>query len=214
MGEHPLAGVNFGSPLLLSPLLIILAALAWGLLHSLLATWKAKKRLLRPFTPYSHRWYRLFYNLVAGVTLLPVLALLALLPDRPLYTVPLPWSGLFILGQVAASIALAVGLLQTGVWSFLGLRQLAHPSGEAPAELITGGLYRWVRHPLYTAGLALIWLSPVMTLNLLALNLAFTVYIIVGARYEERKLQREFGQAYADYCKRTPMLIPRLRRGD
>jgi protein-S-isoprenylcysteine O-methyltransferase Ste14 len=193
--------------------LIILAALAWGLLHSLLATWWAKKRLLRRFTPHSHRWYRLFYNLAAGVTLLPILALVVLLPDRPLYTVPLPWSGLFVLGQVGACIALVVGLLQTGVLSFLGLRQLTHPSGEAPAELVTSGLYRYVRHPLYTAGLALIWLTPVMTLNVLALDLAFTAYIIVGARYEERKLRREFGQAYADYCERTPMLIPRLRRG-
>ena len=208
---------------MVSSLLIVLAALAWGLLHSLLATWKAKKRLLRPFTPHSHRWYRLFYNLVAGLTLLPVLALLVLLPDRPLYTIPAPWSILFILGQVAAIIALVVGLVQTGVWSFLGLRQIVHPSGEAlteltltelaPTELVTTGLYGWVRHPLYTAGLALIWLSPLMTLNLLALNLAFTAYIIVGARYEERKLRREFGQPYADYCARTPMLIPRLRMG-
>jgi protein-S-isoprenylcysteine O-methyltransferase Ste14 len=198
----------------LSPILILLAALAWGLLHSLLATWGAKKRLLRRFTPHSHRWYRLLYNLAAGLTLLPVLALVALLPDRLLYTVPLPWAGLFVLGQVGAIVALAVGLLQTGVWSFLGLRQLVHPSREAPAELVTSGLYRYVRHPLYTAGLALIWLTPVMTLNVLALDLAFTAYIIVGARYEERKLQREFGQPYTDYCARTPMLIPRLQRGD
>jgi protein-S-isoprenylcysteine O-methyltransferase Ste14 len=197
----------------LSPLLILLAALAWGVLHSLLATWGAKKRLLHPFSPSAHRGYRLFYNVVAGLTLLPVLALLALLPDRTLYTVPAPWVTVFILGQLIAAIALVVGLLQTGVWSFLGLRQLVHPAGEAPAELVTSGLYRWVRLPLYTAGLALIWLTPLMTLNLLALNLGFTVYILIGVRYEERKLRREFGQPYADYCARTPMLIPRWKRG-
>jgi len=194
----------------LPPLLILLAALAWGVLHSLLATWGAKKRTLRRLEP---RWYRLFYNLVAGLTLLPVLALLALLPDRTLYTISAPWVAGFILGQLIAAIALVVGLLQTGVWSFLGLRQLVHPSGEAPTELVTGGLYRWVRHPLYTAGLALIWLTPLMTLNLLALNLGFTVYILIGVRYEERKLRREFGQPYADYCARTPMLIPGWRQG-
>jgi protein-S-isoprenylcysteine O-methyltransferase Ste14 len=197
----------------LSPLLIILAVLAWGALHSLLATWGAKKRLLHPFSPNAHRGYRLFYNVVAGLTLLPVLALLALLPDRTLYTIPAPWIAVFILGQLIAAIALVVGLLQTGVWSFLGLRQLVHPSGEAPAELVTSGLYRWVRHPLYTAGLALIWLTPLMTLNLLALNLGLTVYILIGVRYEERKLRREFGQPYADYSARTPMLIPGWKRG-
>jgi hypothetical protein len=89
----------------LSPLLILLAALAWGVLHSLLATWGAKKRLLHPFSPSAHRGYRLFYNVVAGLTLLPVRALLALLPDRTLYG-PAPWVTVFILGQLIATIAL------------------------------------------------------------------------------------------------------------
>ena len=70
------------------------------------------------------------------------------------------------------------------------------------------GLYRWVRHPLYTAGLVFIWLTPVMTVNLLAMNLGLTIYIVLGAMFEERKLLHEFGQAYADYQRRTPMLIP------
>jgi len=52
-----------------------------------------------------------------------------------------------------------------------------------------------------------------MTLNLLALNLGLTVYILIGVRYEERKLRREFGQPYADYSARTPMLIPGWKRG-
>jgi protein-S-isoprenylcysteine O-methyltransferase Ste14 len=77
--------------------------------------------------------------------------------------------------------------------------------------LVVRGLYRWVRHPLYTAGLVLIWLSPVMTANLLALNAGLTIYIVAGAMLEERKLQAEFGEAYAAYKRRTPMLIPGAR---
>jgi protein-S-isoprenylcysteine O-methyltransferase Ste14 len=76
---------------------------------------------------------------------------------------------------------------------------------------VTNGLYRYVRHPLYTAGLLFIWLIPVMTVNLLALNIGLTAYLIVGARYEERKLVKEFGEEYLHYRERTPMLIPRLR---
>ncbi len=85
----------------------------------------------------------------------------------------------------------------------------------APAEpgtLIVTGLYRWVRHPLYTAGLLLIWLTPVMTTSILALNLSLTLYIIVGSRLEERRLLAEFGQAYADYQAAVPGLIPRPPR--
>ena len=73
------------------------------------------------------------------------------------------------------------------------------------------GLYRWVRHPLYTAGLMFIWLAPLMSVNLLALNLGFSLYIVVGAYIEERKLVAEFGPAYTAYQRETPMLVPGLR---
>ena len=51
-----------------------------------------------------------------------------------------------------------------------------------------------------------------MTVNLLVLNLGLTIYLVVGAIYEERKLVREFGDLYVDYQKRVPMLIPGLGR--
>jgi protein-S-isoprenylcysteine O-methyltransferase Ste14 len=43
------------------------------------------------------------------------------------------------------------------------------------------------------------------------LNIGLTVYILIGALFEERKLLREFGEAYAEYRRRTPMLIPWFR---
>jgi protein-S-isoprenylcysteine O-methyltransferase Ste14 len=193
-----------------SILLILLAVFAWGVFHSLTASLWAKAGARRLFGPLAGRGYRLAYNLVAGITLLPVFALGALLPDRELYAIPLPWSLLTLALQAAAAVALAAGLLQTGVWSFLGLRQLLREE-DAPPRLVVRGLYRWVRHPLYTAGLVLIWLSPVMTANLLALNTGLTIYIVVGAMFEERKLEAEFGGAYAAYKRSTPMLIPGVR---
>jgi protein-S-isoprenylcysteine O-methyltransferase Ste14 len=108
-------------------------------------------------------------------------------------------------------VALGIGLLQTGVWSFLGFEQLLVDSGRNEAQMITSGLYSWVRHPLYTAGLAFIWLTPVMTVNLLVLNLGLTIYLVVGAVYEERKLVREFGEQYTHYQVRVTMLIPLVK---
>jgi len=52
---------------------------------------------------------------------------------------------------------------------------------------------------------------PLMTVNVLAINMALTVYVITGAYFEERKLRREFGQDYADYMAATPMFIPFLK---
>lgn len=196
----------------MSPWLVLLAAGLYGLVHSILASLWAKARAKRALGDHSERWYRLAYNVFAVLSLTPVVALPALLPDRGLYHVPSPWLYLTLAGQGLAVLTLGVGLLHTGVWSFLGVRQLFQPAKEEPPELVVRGLYRWVRHPLYTAGLLFIWLLPVMTINLLALNLGLTLYIVVGAVFEERKLVREFGQAYVDYQGRVPMLVPFLTR--
>jgi protein-S-isoprenylcysteine O-methyltransferase Ste14 len=184
---------------------LVLLVLLWGMLHSLLASIKVKELVRQVFGPRVDHFYRLAYNVFAGVSFLPVLAVAALTTDRRLYLLSLPLSGLMVLGELLAVAALVIGFRQTDAWEFLGLRQL----GESfkPSKLTTSGLYRYVRHPLYTAGLALIWLLPLMTVNVLAINIALTVYVIAGAAFEERKLRREFGQDYADYMAVTPMFI-------
>ncbi|NOH03709.1 MAG: isoprenylcysteine carboxylmethyltransferase family protein [Chloroflexi bacterium] len=78
---------------------------------------------------------------------------------------------------------------------------------------MTRGLYRLVRHPLYTFSLVFIWLTPVMSQNSLALYTGATLYLLIGAYFEERKLLRDFGEAYAEYKRKTPMLIPGLTFG-
>jgi protein-S-isoprenylcysteine O-methyltransferase Ste14 len=191
-----------------APWLILLAVFLYGFFHSLLASLWVKARARHWLGLSTERWYRLAYNFVGGITILPVLALPVLLPDQSLYRIPTPWWLLTSTVQLLAVAGLIAGLRQTDVWSFLGLRQLLEPSNPTPPRLITGGLYRWVRHPLYTAGLLLIWLIPVMTVNLLALNVGLTLYVVVGALFEERRLLREFGEEYTRYRSHTPMLIP------
>ena len=97
---------------------------------------------------------------------------------------------------------------QTGFVAFSGLGQLADPDIETRRPLVTDGLYHWVRHPLYSAGLVFIWLIPHITINLLALNLGLTLYIFVGTYFEERKLLKVFGADYAAYQRRTPLFFP------
>ena len=52
---------------------------------------------------------------------------------------------------------------------------------------------------------------PNMTWNLLAVCIGATVYILIGVRFEEHKLLRQFGKKYADYKRRTPLLIPGIK---
>lgn len=191
-----------------APVIVFIAVLLYGLVHSLLASLEVKSLMRGWFGTLADRFYRLAYNIFATVSILPVLALPVILPDLTLYTLRFPWTLLTTALQVLAVLVLLVGLLQTGLWSFLGLEQLIKPASNKPATMVVEGLYRWVRHPLYTAGLAVIWLIPVMTRNLLALNMGLSLYLVIGTYVEERKLVREFGQVYTEYQERTPMLIP------
>jgi protein-S-isoprenylcysteine O-methyltransferase Ste14 len=197
-------------------LYILLAVAIYSVVHSFLASLWMKEQARRLFGAEADRAYRLFYNGFAIVSLVPVMLMLAFMPDDTLYVIPFPFTILTFSIQALAGVALAVGIWQTGVWSFLGLQQFLEPPKKGPKRLVVHGLYRWVRHPLYTAGLVLIWLTPVMTVNVLALDLGITIYLILGAFVEERKLLKEYGPAYEEYCRTTPMLIPQMppRKGE
>ena len=191
---------------------IFLAIALYGIVHSILASLWVKAQVRRLAGAEADRWFRLFYNAFAVVSLVPVLAMVALMPDRTLYAIPFPITILTVGIQVLAFLALVYGVWQTGLWSFVGIQQFLDPAKQKRPGLVLDGLYRYVRHPLYTAGFVLIWLTPVMTLNLLALNLGLSAYLWLGAIVEERKLVHEHGADYEAYRQSTPMLVPRFGR--
>ena len=190
-------------------LILIGAFAAWGILHSLLASLASKEFFGKTLGAGFMRLYRLGYNVFSVLSLLPVLWLMWVLSDQPLYSVPAPWKYLMLAGQGIAAFLLLYGVLQTDTLSFIGLRQLADPELKS-GMLVTSGLYRFVRHPLYSAGLLFLWLTPALTINQLNVYLSATLYIFVGAYFEERKLLREYGAAYAEYKSVTPMILPGL----
>lgn len=190
--------------------LIITIAL-WGIIHSLLASVGFKNFLRSALGEGFMKSYRLLYNLFAVISFAPILYLMITLPDQPLYQVPRPWSYLMRAGQGISALLLLAAVLQTDMFAFVGLRQLVEE--EKMSALVTGGLYRLVRHPLYTFSLLFLWLSPSMSLNSFVVYVALTLYILIGIIFEERKLLREFGQQYASYRAVTPMLIPGLKWG-
>ena len=89
-----------------------------------------------------------------------------------------------------------------------GVRSLYE--AEPSTELLRGGIHNYVRHPLYSGTLMFIWglffIFPMLS-NLMAV-IVITGYVLVGIRLEEKKLLIEFGNIYADYMTRVPMLIP------
>lgn len=190
---------------------LILAVIVWGVAHSIMASLGFKDSLRRMFGNGFMRMYRLFYNIFSMISFVPILYLMTELPAPNMYQVPMPWNYLMLAGQGISVILLFVAVLQMDILSFVGLRQLFEE--EKTGKLTTEGFYRFMRHPLYTFGLLILWLSPSVTVNSFVIYIALTIYIFVGAYFEERKLLREFGQEYAQYQSVTPMLIPGMKLG-
>ncbi len=187
---------------------IFLVVAIWGIVHSLLASNTFKDLLRHGLGNNVMRGYRAFYNIFATISFLPVLLMMRVLPDKILYDLPGIWSLILRLGQATSALFLIVALLQTDVLEFAGIRPLLE--GEKDSSLVVDGFYARVRHPLYLFGLLLLWLTPILTRNMLAVYVPLTLYIFAGAYFEERRLLREFGTAYAQYKSRTPMIIPNL----
>ena len=190
---------------------LILSIIVWGIVHSVTASLGFKDSLRRVFGAGFMKFYRLLYNVFSVVSFAPILYMSAVLPTQSLYRVPAPWNYLMLAGQGLSALLLLVAVLQTDTLSFVGLRQLVEE--EQQGRLVTKGFYRYMRHPLYTFGLLFLWLSPGVSINSFVLYVSLTIYILVGAYFEEKKLLREFGQEYADYKSVTPMIIPGLKLG-
>jgi len=78
--------------------------------------------------------------------------------------------------------------------------------------LVTNGPFRWVRHPTYSAVLAL-WLGASLgTLDWLLLVLWPLVVVVIlrQARIEEDLMRAEFGVEYEAYAERTGAIVPGL----
>lgn len=111
--------------------------------------------------------------------------------------------GATVLGLVI--IAVALGGYDRG--RFVGTTQIRAPGEEPDEGLKTGGLLRYVRHPLYS-GLFLVLWGHAQTEFALATALWGSLYLLIGAMYEERRLVARYGAAYVAYRQRVPAFIP------
>ena len=191
-------------------LMLSLLVIAWCVLHSAMisvsVTEYFKKRLRSKF-----RFYRLFFNLLAVLTLIPVALFAYSIQAQTIFH----WDGYMRIGQVlllvVAVLLFFLGGRHYNVRQVLGIKQIKEGNSSKAitdtGELDTSGLLGITRHPWYLATILLIWARQ-MDASVLFVNVILTSYLFVGTVLEEKKLIREFGEKYEVYQNRVSMLIP------
>lgn len=204
--------------LVLGQLLLAAAWLAFGLVHTATAGETFRDRLRPKWRPY----FRLGYNCMAALQLAVIFwfehaALLGRIEFG--WPAAIQWALWTILG-LGCLIGL-IALYRYDLGAFSGLSQAGAAiersrEGLDPAEVDTDlevealrqdGIHRYVRHPLYT-GLFLIFWGRVVDDQTLATAVWASIYLIVGARFEERRLTRLYGDEYVQYRRRVPAFFP------
>jgi protein-S-isoprenylcysteine O-methyltransferase Ste14 len=185
-----------------------IALVVYFVIHSLLASLSVKRWV-------HHRWpqlmhaYRLTYNLLAILLLIPLLWFMHT-NEGPLMW---QWTGLLAWLMKGLTVAAILGF----VWSlrsydnmvFLGVTQWRnrHTETEDPEQLHISTLHRFVRHPWYFFFIVILWSQDIHLAQMIVYGL-ITAYFVIGSRMEERKLIAHYGEAYREYMRQVPGLIP------
>jgi protein-S-isoprenylcysteine O-methyltransferase Ste14 len=104
----------------------------------------------------------------------------------------------------SVSIPVGVILAAAGLGLFLYSEIKKHGVGD-PDKLVTTGIYSKIRHPMYVGlvalhiGMPFIFRSFITCLS----SILWTAIICVWTHFEEKNLERSFGQKYLDYKKAT-----------
>ena len=194
---------------------------AFALIHSITVAQWFKAACARTFGDVFLRvWYRFCYTVVSVATAGVAVFLILQVPDSVLWQGPAWFSWTLRAVQVAGAIFGLRAFEHLDAQEFLGLRQVRRylatgeiggdREGMTESDLITAGVYGIVRHPLYVAGMIVVTFSPRITENGLALTVLADLYFLFGMFIEERRFLRIFGDAYRQYMRQVPRMIPRL----
>jgi methanethiol S-methyltransferase len=159
------------------------------------------------------KFYRLFYNLVAFITLVPLIIYTQSLKGNVLFR----WEGYLMFAQffllTVSMILFIAGAQKYDLLEFAGIRQIisgkSYSTLSESGEIITSGILGVIRHPWYSGSIIFVWVYyKDMYLSTFIVSIMLTFYLITGAVLEERKLILECGDGYRDYIKKVSMFFP------
>jgi protein-S-isoprenylcysteine O-methyltransferase Ste14 len=124
---------------------------------------------------------------------------------------PLPSLGLLRYSGVAMT-AVGVAIYLWCAWDFIASGRGTPNPMDAPKRLVSRGLYRWTRNPMYL-GVSSIVIGEALLFESAGLfayaALLLTLFHLRVLTYEEPTLRRLFGASFDDYCRRVPRWLPR-----
>lgn len=182
----------------------------WCSVHSLLITEQIQNWVNRQDNWLSGS-YRLLYVLFSLLSLIPILLYQYTLPQQVIFS----WHGWWRIPQIIllvyAVVLFWLGSRNYDILYFLGIRQWRnHNKGVSTPKLVfcCQGIALYLRHPWYSGGLAVLWgWGPITDVSLIS-QVILTAYLVIGTLLEERKLYRQLGLPYQNYCQQVPMLFP------
>ncbi len=167
----------------------------FALHHSVFARERVRARIARLGPPGLERS---FYVWVASLLFVAVCALW-----QPVAGVAWSATGpvrLLFVGLQAAGLWLALhSAAMIDVLELSGVRQLT-PRAHV-VEFKTTGPYGWMRHPIYTGWILMVFCAPTMTMTRLVFAAVSSVYLLVAIPFEERSLLLSSGGAYERYTR-------------
>ena len=99
-------------------------------------------------------------------------------------------------------------------WLFTSIGSGITPTSATRKEpkLVTPGIYRWVRHPLYTIGSSMFISFGMTADNWFIATLGILTFILMAIRTpkEEANLVEKFGDEYREYMKQTGAFLPKF----
>lgn len=120
---------------------------------------------------------------------------------------------LYTLRSVSAVLAVTCYLMTLSCWIIMGRNWSMAIVPNQKTDLVTGGLFGWVRHPIYSLSILLMLCTAVTvaTVPMLLVALLHITIMNIKASKEERHLTQQHGSSYSTYCQKVGRFVPRFR---
>ena len=121
-----------------------------------------------------------------------------------------------LLVQIAGLGLMLVGLslFVSSLWRFANVGKGTLAPWDPPRRLVIYGPYRYVRNPMISGVVLMLFSEALMLLSGPHVQWAL-IFLVINLIYipllEERQLKARFGEEYVEYCRHAPRLLPRLR---